>query len=117
LDNLKLAQEIRKLLNSANQAFSNQIKKDKNTSDNYKNIAALYLIIIKHLDLSSDLSYQFPLEFELFKLEATFGLLKCEINSLQLCPVKDADIQKNESQLVSYSLRIQQFLINLSVWS
>ena len=49
MDYLKLAKQIRELLNSAHQEFSNQIKKDKNISNNYIKISYLYQAIVKRL--------------------------------------------------------------------
>ncbi|MEN9916178.1 MAG: hypothetical protein RLY40_110 [Pseudomonadota bacterium] len=111
LNNLKLIKKIRKLLTSANQEFYKQIKKNKEISDNYKSIGKLYLAIIKHLENVEPLP-----EFEFYRLAARFGLLKCEVNSFQLCPLNDITIKQNESQLISYCLRIQQFLKLISLF-
>lgn len=106
MNNLQLIKKIHKLLNFADREFFKQIKINKNISNQYKKIGNYYLIILKYLETNSHL----PLELKFYKLASSFGLLKCEVNSFQLLPLDNADIQKNETQLLSYTLRIQQFL-------
>ncbi|TLY48302.1 MAG: hypothetical protein E6K54_02205 [Gammaproteobacteria bacterium] len=106
MNNLQLIKKIHKLLNFADREFFKQIKINKNISNQYKKIGNYYLIILKYLETNSHL----PLELKFYKLASSFGLLKCEVNSFQLLPLDNTDIQKNETQLLSYTLRIQQFL-------
>lgn len=82
MKNSKLITKICKRLNYTNQKFYNQIKKNKNISDNFKIIGRLYHTIIKNLETISSLS----LELQFYKPAAELGYLKCEVNSFEFHP-------------------------------
>lgn len=109
MSNLLLSKKIRQRLNSANQEFSKQIKKNKNISDNFKIIDELYQAIIKDLESISSLAS----ELQFYKLAAELGSLQCKVNSFELSPLNDSTLQENEDRLKNFAIRIHYFL-NLS---
>lgn len=101
---LKLVQQVRGKLKFANQKFSRQIKKDKNISANYIDIAYHYRTTVKLLETIPYLSAQ----LEFYKLQAEFGFLQCEVNSFQLFPRSSSAVQQNEDLLAVYPLQLQR---------
>lgn len=108
----KTIEKLRKQLNTANKVFAEQITKNTDTSYHYANIGIRYQRILAFVKKNSTRAHP---ALEIYKFSATLGLIQCQVNALDLSPLTEEAVKKNNDQLAAFKKEILDLFTSTAV--